>query len=421
MNESGKPSVPIETAIASTRAESPRVVDVVAEQPARVEDHGYVREQLFRARALEDTLTQILVSEYVKGGDTASSNELIQRIKIEHALREGATREIFRIRDRKDANVMRPPEMDIELAGIQDDGSEESARARKDLEALALEAKTLRSEVQKIEISATETGEKTEAVFKPQDGEPHVMAGAHDLGTLTNHVPRGHLREWLAGFVAKSCGVERVVPPTVIREVDGRVGSVQAWAKGELAVSVFDWEHKAQSRDMETIAFLDYILDNADRHTSNFLIDNDGRLSAIDHGAILSLKQENGALRSFPLRVVSGKPISQEMVTQIQTLVDSEARMEAVESAFTFVLGEDAGPKFAQFKERVEELAGNGKFPEYTLNFQEDEAHFTPEEDDAGGDSLVRTPQTEIRTPQTEIKPQPEVPATVVRKKQKAA
>lgn len=409
MRESGTPSTPIETVIPTTRVESPRASDTTSEKPASVEEQGYAREQLFQARALEDELTQTLVGEYTKAGDTLSASELIRRVQVEHDLREGSTREIFRIRDRKDANITHPPEMDTELARIPDDNSEESMQVRKDLEDQALEAKTLRSEVQKIEISNNQPGKKIEAVFKPQDGEPHILVHGQDAGTLTNHKPRGHLREWLAGFVAKACGVDRVVPATVIREVEGRVGSVQEWVKGELAVSHLDWEQIAQQADIEAIAFIDYILENADRHTSNFLINDEGRAFAIDHGAILSLKKENGALRSFPLRAVSGKPISEDLVARIQFMIDSEARMKALEEAFTFVLGEDAAPKFAQFKGHLEELASSKLFPQYRLGYEEDEAHFSSDEvtPKIGGDTTVATPRTEIRrksiTPQTVV------------------
>lgn len=409
MNESRRPSTPIETVIASTRAESPHVSDSSSEEPSHVEDRGYVREQLFRARALEDMLTQTLVSECIKAGDTAAANELILRTQAEHNLREGATKEIVRVRDRKDADLTLSFTIDSELAGIQDDGSEENRSARRDIEARAIEARTLRSEVQKIEVNDAQSGKITEAVFKPQDGEPHVLVHGQDAGTLTNHLPRGHLREWLAGFVAKSFGVDRVVPPTVIREVKGCVGSVQEWVKGEPAVSHLDWAQKAQLRDMEAVAILDYVLENADRHISNFLIDNEGHIFAIDHGAILSLKKENGALRSFPLRVVSGKPISEEAAVQMQILIDSRARMQALEEAFAFVLGEDAGQKFAQFKDRLQLLASDGRFPKYSLAYSEDEAHFSlqgdnPDKPDVPVTGVARTaPGRQIDTSVTVV------------------
>lgn len=416
MRESETPSTTIETVIAKTKVETPIVFDETAEQTSQAEDRGYVREQLFRAQTLEDTLTRILVSEYMKAEDTKLASELIQRTKTEREMREGSTKEVLRIRDRKDADLARSNALDQELALIPDDGNAENRQARMEKEEESIEVRTLRSEVQKIEISSAQSGEKIEAVFKPQDGESHIKDGASDLGTLTNHIPRGHLREWLAGFVAKACGVERVVPPTVIREVDGRVGSVQAWAKGDLASKHLDWAQKAQEADMEAIALIDYILDNADRHPANFLINDDDRAFAIDHGAILSLKKENGKLRSFPLRAVSGKPISPEMVAQMRKFADSETRMKALEEAFTFVLAEDAGPKFAQFKQRVKELAGNEKFPEYTLNYQEDEVRFASKEGGEGdaGDK-------EVKTPKTEIKSRSETPPTVVQKKQKVA
>ncbi|WP_413574771.1 hypothetical protein ACLVWU_11130 [Bdellovibrio sp. HCB290] len=72
------------------------------------------------------------------------------------------------------------------------------------------------------------------------------------------------------------------VPVTVIRTLDGVIGSVQYRVR---AVR----DHVGYIRDPAQTGLLDYLIGNPDRHGENFLQRNDGKLIAIDHG--LSFKR----------------------------------------------------------------------------------------------------------------------------------
>lgn len=403
-------SAPPEATVRLPGSERARVALSEREAPqnaARPETHSDAQEQIIRAGILEDNLAHALLSEYLQAGDVKAANELVKRANVERDMRDLSTKELARIRDRKDADISLAATLEQELGGMQKDGSDENKDAWATKQAESIEPRIMRSEVTKIALTGGAPEDHTEGVFKPQDGEPHIFDNGKDIGTLTNHTPRGHLREWLAGFVAKAVGAERVVPPTVIRAVEGRVGSVQQWVKGDVVVAHLDWAQKIQPADMEAIALMDYLLNNTDRHTSNFLVDDTGRAFAIDHGAILSLKKGDDTVRSFPLRAVKGRPLSPEMSARMQSMMSSDARMKALEQAFSFVLSEDASRMFGEFKKRAEELARTQQFPEYRLPFASDEAHFTSHEDT--GDTAAVVPQTEIRpqstTPETFIPP----------------
>ncbi|HSR70208.1 MAG TPA: hypothetical protein VLU25_19925 [Acidobacteriota bacterium] len=81
----------------------------------------------------------------------------------------------------------------------------------------------------------------------------------------------------------------KVVPPTVLREVDGKMGSMQAWVEN----ATMDKERRAQGNEppdewlwiaqMLTMHFFDNLIANTDRHQGNLLIDPDWNIWLIDH------------------------------------------------------------------------------------------------------------------------------------------
>jgi len=123
----------------------------------------------------------------------------------------------------------------------------------------------------------TENGVK--GVFKSKDGE--------DVG-LRSGIPAGtyYKREVAAYKVDQILGFD-LVPPTVIRKVNGKVGSHQLFRKG--------YETYMQSPDINLVSestkrrlnYLDYILAHEDRHNANFMINKKGKIAAIDNGLSL--------------------------------------------------------------------------------------------------------------------------------------
>lgn len=110
-------------------------------------------------------------------------------------------------------------------------------------------------------------------VFKPKDGENHVRDSVSE-GTY-------YRRERAAYLVDLFLDLD-LVPPTVIREINNRVGSIQQFVE-DAQVS---YQHAGIIKNLEVeLAVLDYIIWNSDRHRANYLVKNDGsRLYAIDNG-----------------------------------------------------------------------------------------------------------------------------------------
>lgn len=113
-------------------------------------------------------------------------------------------------------------------------------------------------------------------VFKPKNSESAVT----EQGT-------GYRRERAAYLVDLFLDFG-LVPPTVIREVnEGNIGSVQEF----IADSVTALELPRQDLDKEEVRkqsmvmrLFDFIILNTDRHYRNWLIDQDNKVWAIDHG-----------------------------------------------------------------------------------------------------------------------------------------
>lgn len=135
-------------------------------------------------------------------------------------------------------------------------------------------------------IMEMDNGEK--AVWKPRDGE---------RTDLRDSIPEytQYKREAAAYAVAKAIGMEDLIPPTTIREIDGKVGSMQEFTEGVVAKEVpakicFDGD-----TDLKRAAVFDYLVGNSDRHRGNWLVDlkRGDKLRLIDHGLILPNNQKD--------------------------------------------------------------------------------------------------------------------------------
>ena len=134
-------------------------------------------------------------------------------------------------------------------------------------------------------------GNEMTAVFKPQDGE---------YEGLRRDIPGDYyLREAAASEVAEIVGMDDIVPPVVIREIDGRIGSVHEYRNDTLEPAKYrDWAlNEVETGEKQRVAAFDYLIGNEDRHGGNWLIEKDGsRIVLIDHG--LAFGTDNDYIRS---------------------------------------------------------------------------------------------------------------------------
>ncbi len=152
-----------------------------------------------------------------------------------------------------------------------------------------------------------EAGEPLLGVFKPHGGESDWLREEFP------GIDRYDVREALAYDLSEHFGFD-LVPPTIQREIDGQVGSLQLYVP-ETTHQTLDrmWmtakpEDLADSIDYEVMAAFDYIIANHDRHKRNILVryEEDGarkrlfkdeygaQMIAIDNGTSMSSKDYYG-------------------------------------------------------------------------------------------------------------------------------
>lgn len=120
-----------------------------------------------------------------------------------------------------------------------------------------------------------------EAVYKPRRGERPLWDFAQ--GTLCQ-------RELAAFLVSEALGWG-IVPPTVLRDGPNGVGSIQLFIDHDPERHYFTFEGSPRLQpQLQRIALLDVIINNADRKSGHILLqeaetlDQVGRLWGIDHG-----------------------------------------------------------------------------------------------------------------------------------------
>ena len=119
--------------------------------------------------------------------------------------------------------------------------------------------------------------------------ESHVVTFSDGSKALWKPMPTGQIdpkREAVAYEIAKELGMSHLVPETVIREIDGRVGSLQRFVD-DAKVAMKIWDEKEMydgEKDLARSAAFDYLICHTDRHDGNWMVDSGGSLHLIDHG-----------------------------------------------------------------------------------------------------------------------------------------
>ena len=111
------------------------------------------------------------------------------------------------------------------------------------------------------------------AIYKPQRGEAPLWDFPE--GTL-------YLREYATYLMSEALGWS-FVPPTVIRDGEFGIGSVQLYVESDPGANYFTLFEAYRDEMMRVCAF-DVIINNADRKASHCLLGDYGRIWCIDHG-----------------------------------------------------------------------------------------------------------------------------------------
>jgi len=186
------------------------------------------------------------------------------------------------------------------------------------------------------------------AVYKPCAGERPLWDFDH--ATLCHREVAAYLLSEQLGWPA--------VPPTVLRDGPYGPGSVQLYISAKHEEHFFTLrESKQYDEDWQRIALFDVITNNADRKGGHVLLDLDGQIWAIDHGLTF---HEDPKLRTV-IWDFAGEPIPAEQLGQLKRFDQQLVPEHPVWQALLQLISAD---ELEMTKLRLEELVGNGTFPE---------------------------------------------------------
>lgn len=203
-------------------------------------------------------------------------------------------------------------------------------------------------------VRVCEGQEEIGAVYKPQRGERPLWD--FPQGTLCN-------RERAAYLVSTSLGWD-IVPPTVLREGQHGLGSMQLFIDHDPERHYFAIEGDERYRDqLQKIALLDVVINNADRKAGHVLLQEDSdpdgtaRLWGIDHGICF---HADAKLRTV-IWEFGGSPIPETLhqdLAGFRTLLEDPGSSLRLELA-----GLLTEPEIDALCRRMRRLVDRGKFP----------------------------------------------------------
>lgn len=156
------------------------------------------------------------------------------------------------------------------------------------------------------------------AVYKPRRGERPLWDFTQ--GTLCQ-------RERAAFLVSDALGWD-LIPPTVLREGDHGIGSVQLFIAHDPEAHYFTFEGEPLFRDaLQKTVILDIIINNADRKAGHVLLEEreeGDRLWLIDHGICFHTEHK---LRTV-IWEFAGEPIPADLLADLETFSNKLATNE---------------------------------------------------------------------------------------------
>ncbi len=142
-------------------------------------------------------------------------------------------------------------------------------------------------------VTLEKEGQTLRAIWKP------IYRGRHEWAW------ESYQAEVAAYKLDRMLGLD-MVPPTVVREIGGEIGSLQLWMEGcklyvdvqEQAPQTEDWE-----RQLSEMKLFDQLISNKDRYPRNYMVDGKWNLVLIDHSqAFWSTKELESDPEKLPER-----------------------------------------------------------------------------------------------------------------------
>ncbi len=184
------------------------------------------------------------------------------------------------------------------------------------------------------------------AIYKPRRGERPLWD--FPAGTLC-------LRERAAFLVSEALGW-CFVPPTVLRDGPQGFGSLQLYIPHDPDQHYFTFGGKYRSQ-LRRIALFDHVVNNADRKGGHCLVDQAGKVWAIDHGVCFSAQPK--------LRTVIWDFVGERIPRKLREDVRRLCRLLETDSTLLDTLRELLSEREIEaLRHRAARLVESGVFPE---------------------------------------------------------
>ena len=173
-----------------------------------------------------------------------------------------------------------------------------------------------------------------QGIFKPLDGENDDVKDKLHIQDCYKRERAAHVLDRFLGF--------GLVPPTVIRKINGKIGSLQLYVPPEIANNrkllsgEIDKNQEMKGRDWQLMAAFDYISGNWERKLENWLVNrkDNSQLYAIDHGYAFHDQGIHSFNRRGPRLNLTydnqaDRPINTQLPKEIASRVQDALRREA--------------------------------------------------------------------------------------------
>lgn len=195
-------------------------------------------------------------------------------------------------------------------------------------------------------------------VYKPRRGERPLWDFPH--GSLC-------VREQVAFLISEALGWD-IVPPTVLREAEHGVGSVQYFVAHDPERHYFTFEgDPAYADQLQQIVLFDVIINNADRKSGHVLIEDGGETAVVTHPGRLWGIDHGICFHTEPkLRTViwefAGHPLAENHILDLEKLRDQLGQDKSlIHRQLTSLLKQ---AEIVALKMRLATLLRQGKFPD---------------------------------------------------------
>lgn len=202
------------------------------------------------------------------------------------------------------------------------------------------------------------------------DGSGIFKAKTKEFG-LRDNVKAGtyYKRERAAYLVSRFLGFD-LVPPTVIRDIDGEIGSMQRFidnAQTDYEINWTDELNKLYKPEIIKLWLFDYLVFSSDRHKGNILF-KDGKVFAIDNG--LTFGQDYLRMYSGDLNT-DGLPIPESVTESLKKSFAFGQGNSILRELLAELLPEKEVEAFFERLNKVKMIIESGKLPSlYKLVFK---------------------------------------------------